>query len=626
MKVAHKVGLVASAVLLIAVGLLSWNQYQSVKNILETQSRLAMQEETQALTNLVANWLKGKLGLIDLVAQNIDTDFSAATIQRSFDSPLLKSEFLLIFGGLKTDGKAITNDPSWNPNNWDARKRPWWQDAVNNNQAVMTKPYPDAETGEILISAVAKLSDKGQLKGAFGGDLSLAAVSKALNAVSFNNTGYALLMDKDGTIISHPDEQFNGKKISSLFDGQAPGLASEPKYIATQDKHLYVAFKPVEGLPGMNWYVGAVLDADLMFAEVKALGWRAVIGVIIGVIASMLVLVTVMQRLLKPLTELQHSLREINSGDGDLTQRLPVTSNDEFGQVAKQFNQFIASLQQLLSSVKALSSEVKGSTESTSNEATNSSRQLHQQLGELDQLATAMTQMASSADEVAGNAQRAAEAAGSAETAVEHGVQTVSQTTQAIEKLASEMEGAVTTVNEMARFSANIESILQVITGIADQTNLLALNAAIEAARAGESGRGFAVVADEVRSLASRTQESTSEIRDMIDQLQSGVSQAVQMIERSQTSANQTAQDAVSANDVLAKIQDAIGQINEMNLQIAAAAEQQSSTTEEINRNTTNIRDISQSVVNGAEKQMELCQEVVTQVNEQEKHLGLYKA
>ncbi|WP_370295494.1 methyl-accepting chemotaxis protein [Pseudomonas benzenivorans] len=233
--------------------------------------------------------------------------------------------------------------------------------------------------------------------------------------------------------------------------------------------------------------------------------------------------------------------------------------------------------------------------------------------------------MASTAEEVARNAQAAAQAAVAANDETENGVAVVSQSTAAIKRLADEMNDTSQSINELAKLSHNIESILSVITSIADQTNLLALNAAIEAARAGESGRGFAVVADEVRSLASRTQQSTQEIRQMIDQLQSGVKQAEARMQQSRDTASQTAEEASAANLMLGRIREAITRINDMNLQIATAAEEQSATTEEINRNTTNIRDISHEVANGAEQQVRQCAVMVDQVGQQDRLLGRFK-
>ncbi|MGL5410642.1 MAG: methyl-accepting chemotaxis protein, partial [Shewanella sp.] len=161
---------------------------------------------------------------------------------------------------------------------------------------------------------------------------------------------------------------------------------------------------------------------------------------------------------------------------------------------------------------------------------------------------------------------------------------------------------AVEEVQGLESATANIESILKVINDIADQTNLLALNAAIEAARAGESGRGFAVVADEVRTLAQRTQQSTTEIRHMIEQLQSGASCVAQAMNESKGSAVEAVERASQANESLHRIRDAIQKITDMNIQIAAAAEEQSLVAEEINRNTVNIKELSSHVASEAGK------------------------
>ncbi|WP_425274885.1 methyl-accepting chemotaxis protein [Pseudomonas aegrilactucae] len=268
--------------------------------------------------------------------------------------------------------------------------------------------------------------------------------------------------------------------------------------------------------------------------------------------------------------------------------------------------------------------QVRESTRLTSAEANQADGRLQRQLQELDQLATAMQEMASTAEDVARNAQAAAQAAVAANDEAEDGERVVQRSTEAIRHLASEMDHTGQAINELSRLSDNIESILSVITSIAEQTNLLALNAAIEAARAGESGRGFAVVADEVRTLASRTQQSTQEIRQMIDQLQSGVKHAESRMQQNRDSASKTAEEAGAANDMLVRIRQAITRINDMNVQIATAAEQQSATSEEINRNTTTLRDISHEVAQGAQVQVSQCAVMVEQVGQQHHLLGRF--
>ncbi|WP_415894739.1 methyl-accepting chemotaxis protein [Neptuniibacter sp. PT34_22] len=625
MKVSHKVALLASTVVVLTFAIYSWIQYSSVRDALYEKTEQSTQEATLVLSYQITNWLNAKLKLIDMMAESINADFSQETIQSTFDNPILKKEFILIFGGLDTDGNKITNDPEWNPTGWDARKRPWYPYAKQNDRAVLTDPYADAASGEILISAVANFYDNRQFKGAFGGDLSLKTVSDALNTLNFNNTGYAFLLNANGNIISHPNADMNGKSINELFDGTAPSFSRELAESSVNGDTVFVSFSKLEGLQGSQWLIGVVLDKGLVMAEANQIGITALIATIISaLICSGALYMTVSKQLL-PLENLRSSLVEINSGDGDLTKRLEVNTKDEFGQVSTDFNQFISYLQDLIIRVKQISSDVRSNSDHTFNSASTAANELEKQLYELDQLATAMHQMSATAQDVATNAQHAADSAQRADCAASDGVTVVSKTTESIRHLADDMENIVNTVNELANYSNNIESILTVITEIADQTNLLALNAAIEAARAGDKGRGFAVVADEVRALASRTQQSTEEIKNMIQQLQSGVRNAENTITQSRELAGKTQDIASEANTVLNTIRDNIQEINQMTVQIATAAEQQSATSEEINRNTTNIRDLSQSVANNAKEQEANCHQMTDLTRKQDAELGKFK-
>ncbi|RCX00553.1 methyl-accepting chemotaxis protein [Marinomonas foliarum] len=626
MKVSHKVVLSASVVVVLAFSLYSWLQYSSLRSALLEKTTTSTQESSKALALQVDNWLQNKINLIEVIAQTVNADFSQETIQKAFDAPINKQEFLLLFGGLDTNGSRITNDPNWNPPGWDARKRPWYSTAQQHKQTILTEPYPDSVTGEILISAAATFRDQGTFKGAFGGDISLKTVSASVNALNFNNTGYAFLLSKDGKIISHPNASLNGKSVSSLLQDGVPTLSTDlvEKRLA-DNTPVYVSFSPLPNLYGSDWYVGVVLDEDKLFASVREFGWIAFWGTLIAALLVSIVLYFVVTRLLQPLRALHESLEEINGGQGDLTKRLAITSDDEFGHVSGEFNKFIDYLQRLIGEVKNQSHHIRENTDKTAESSVESSKQLYTQLNELDQLATAMHEMSATAHDVADNAQTAASRANQADVAAKEGEVIVDKTTTSIAQLTDQMGDVVTTINELVGYSDNIESILTVITDIADQTNLLALNAAIEAARAGEQGRGFAVVADEVRTLASKTQESTEQIKKMIQQLQAGVRGAEKAILESRKNANNTQQVADQAKVSLEAIRKSIIEINEMTIQIAAAAEEQSATSNEINRNTTNIRDISQSVSDAAQGQSVLCETMVEITVEQARSLDKFK-
>ncbi len=625
MKASVKVAIVGSIVITIVFTIFSIVQTQAMKSALYDKSQQSVIETSGVLANQISNWLNGKLKLIDLTAESIDADFNSDNIQKAFDMPSLGKEFDLIFGGLATDGKRITNDQSWNPTGWDARQRPWYDVAMQSNSATLTAPYNDAASGELLVSIVAKISDNAALRGAFGGDLSLKTISDALNTLNFNGAGYAFLVDHENNIISHPKEKYTNQPLNALFDGAAPVLKPQLNEATSEGVPVFTSFTKVQNLPGARWSIGIVLNQEMVLAEATKQGWNALIITILSVFACSFILYLAVVKLLRPLNELHVSLTDINSGDGDLTKRLAVTSRDEFGEVSNDFNSFISHLQSLITSVKVTSLDIRSDTEQTANKSETSLAHLEKQLSELEHLASAMHEMSATAQEVAQHAQDTAMNANQVDKAAEQGSNVVIQTTVAIEKLSVDMDSAVERVNELAQYSKDIESITNVITGISEQTNLLALNAAIEAARAGEAGRGFAVVADEVRALASRTQQSTEEIQVMISQLQKGVVNAEKTIVQGQSMVGETKALANEANDALLDIRTSIHHISEMTIHIATAAEEQSSTSEEINRNTTNIRDISQQVAQNAKEQSSLCSKMVDLTDLQDKNLNEFK-
>jgi methyl-accepting chemotaxis protein len=290
----------------------------------------------------------------------------------------------------------------------------------------------------------------------------------------------------------------------------------------------------------------------------------------------------------------------ITEGRGDLTQRLDSTAKDEFGELASSFNAYVESLQRIIQEATRASMQMSTAAEELSVVTNESQRGGQQQQSEIDQVATAMNEMSATVQEVARNAAVAAEAARKANGEASNGQKVVSETVNAINEVAAEVESATAVIHKLNADSNQIGTVLDVIRGIAEQTNLLALNAAIEAARAGEQGRGFAVVADEVRTLATRTQDSTREIQKMIEGLQVGTRNAVQVMEQGRSKAQTSVQQAAGAGESLSSITGVVGTISDMNAQIASAAEQQGAVAEEINRNIVNISQITGQTAAGA--------------------------
>jgi methyl-accepting chemotaxis protein len=275
---------------------------------------------------------------------------------------------------------------------------------------------------------------------------------------------------------------------------------------------------------------------------------------------------------------------------------------DEFGQIATALNHLGAELKQVMAEMGSATTQVATAAEQSSAVTVQTSKGMQQQLQDTEQVVTAMHQMSATVRDVASNTAEAAEMSRQANHSAEQGQKDINSTLMLIRELAEHTGSTAQTVDHVKAESVDITSVLDVIRGIADQTNLLALNAAIEAARAGEHGRGFAVVASEVRVLAQRTQQSTGDIQGMIQRLQSGADVAQQAMQISLQQVNAGVEHVTQVGGRLQDIVRDIAAINDMNTQIASAAEQQNSVVEEINRNLTSINDVAVQTSAGAEQ------------------------
>ena len=335
-----------------------------------------------------------------------------------------------------------------------------------------------------------------------------------------------------------------------------------------------------------------------------------IVGVIIAValIATLLLAWLLTRSITTPLAQALRAARTIAAGD--LSQPIHVQGKDEPAQLLGALATMQEQLQATIRGISESAQQLASAAEEMSSVMEQSTRGLQAQNDEIEQAATAVTQMSAAVDEVAGNAVSSAEASQASDEDSKHGHYQISETISSIQNLVNEVLDASGKAEGLAVQAQDISKVLEVIRGIAGQTNLLALNAAIEAARAGEAGRGFAVVADEVRSLAQRTQDSTEEIEQMITGIQQGTQDTVGALTSSAEHASQTLQRANSAGSALEKITAAISQINQRNLVIASAAEQQASVAREVDRSLVNIRDLSTQTAAGATQTSAASQEL----------------
>ncbi|MBB6156215.1 methyl-accepting chemotaxis protein [Pseudomonas sp. JAI115] len=497
----------------------------------------------------------------------------------------------------------------------------WYTCPRDNKRTCLLDPYADTVGGkEMLMTTISvPLIVDGKAIGVVGVDIALdalqaAAVESQRNL--FNNAGHMLIVSGSGVLgADSSDATRVGKKISDTLGADGKDLlqlvsSGTPKIL--EQGELIRAVYPVDPI-GNSRAWGVVIDLPKQVLLADSVKLQAVlddaqetgvltalaVAAVAGLIGLLLIWLTA-SGVTRPINNVAEMLKNIASGEGDLTQRLNYSKKDELGELVNWFNRFLDKLQPTIAQIKQSITEARGTADQSSEIARQTSEGMQVQFREIDQVATASNEMSATAHDVANSASNAANAAKGADQSARDGMSIIERSTRDINQLADEVSKAVTEVEALAVNSEQIGSVLEVIRSIAEQTNLLALNAAIEAARAGESGRGFAVVADEVRNLAKRTQDSVEEIRIVIERIQTGTRGVVATMHSSQTQAHNNAGQIRQAVDALGKISDAVTVISDMNLQIASAAEQQSAVAEEVNRNVSAIRTVTETLTEQA--------------------------
>ncbi|RMP78847.1 hypothetical protein ALQ17_03089 [Pseudomonas fluorescens] len=487
---------------------------------------------------------------------------------------------------------------------YDPRTRPWYKAAMASpGKTVRTPAYYYDKDDVALVGTARAMLENGKAKGVFVVSVSLKNLTELVKSIKLGESGYVMLIE-DGVVLVDPRDAAHSFKPLKDLGAPYAQLADTPQGSTEVviDGVRYMA--NVWTSPGLGWrYIGLIEHREVM-AEATRMTYLTAIIVGVLVLIFGLIAAAFSKVIVKPIGQVSTGLQSIAQGEGDLRHELQVQGKDETAELAGWFNKFLAAIRQLIQHIGAASANLQNASKVNSEVAHNMNEAAGRQREAVELVSTAFNEMVATANEVARSCSGAAESAENGHRRVAEGKQQIEVTTDNVNRLGRRLSESSQAMVELEAGSRSINQILGTIRAIAEQTNLLALNAAIEAARAGDQGRGFAVVADEVRALAKRTSDSTGEIEQLLGTLENKTQEVTQKMSSCLDLSRASVSSIESARDSFEGIQTSVNEIRDQNLQISAAAEEQHSVAEEINRHIQQIYDearLVESLANSAQ-------------------------
>ena len=624
LRFSHKILLAAALIVIAAFASFTlYNDYLQ-RNAIREDLDNYLHEMGDVTASNIQTWLTGRILLIESLAQNLAIDPQSTKVASLLEQKALTSTFMASYLGDASGSFTIRPDAKM-PDGFDPRVRPWYKGAESSSGSTLTEPYIDAATGQLIISVATASRNGGQSIGVVGGDLSLQTLIETLNALDFDGMGYAFLVSADGKILVHPDKALVMKSLSEAYPQNTPRISGDFSEIEVEGKTRIVTFTPIKGLPSVNWYIGLSVDKDKAFSMLSEFRASAIIATVIAVAIIIALLGMLIRVLMQPLHVMTRAMQDIADGEGDLTRRLTIQNQDEFGILGTAFNRFVERIHGSIREVSSATEHVNEVALRVVSASNSSMLNSDEQASRTNSVAAAINQLGAAAQEIARNAAQASQQASDARSLAEDGQQVVDRSILAMNQLSDMISASSSNIETLNSKTVNIGQILEVITSISQQTNLLALNAAIEAARAGEAGRGFAVVADEVRNLAHRTQESAQQVQTMIEELQVGARESVSTMSNSQRHSQDSVEIANQAGERLNSVTQRIGEIDGMNQSVATATEEQTSVVESINMDITEINTLNQEGVENLQSTLRACSDLEQQAARLKQLVGSFR-
>ncbi|EIZ85084.1 methyl-accepting chemotaxis sensory transducer [Methylobacterium sp. GXF4] len=606
---AGRATLLILAVVCISFAASSAYLYRTQASALRTKIDTEMSGLSASAAQSVGNWLRGKLDLTQLMAQQASLATAGAAANAVIGAPAVRETFYVSYVG-RPDGSYDMVPQDEVPPDYDPRQRPWYKEAVAANGPVLTEPYTSASRGALVITAAATVRDAGgTLLCVGGGDFEAGTLARMIAGVATGSSGYAYLVSGNGTVLVHPRAELIGKSLSDLLTGPLPKIGGGLSETREGDRQTFTVFARVPNLPpSLEWYVAVSVDRAASLAPISALAHDLVVTtllvlLVLGIVVSQLMTITVA----RPLNRLVGALQRMSRGaiDAEIAE---ARRSDEIGMVGRAVEGIKALVAQKArdeAEARRLADETAAAERKramialadgferavgtivgmVSSSATELEATAQTLTASATQAAAQSTSVAAAAEEAATNVRTVAAAAEQLGSSVREIAGQVEGSANLAQAAVGEADQTGHLVQELSEAVSKIGDAVGLISSIAAQTNLLALNATIEAARAGEAGRGFAVVASEVKELAAQTGRVTEEITGYITRIQGSTDHAAQAI-----------------GGIVTRIRD----INDVTGAVAAAVEEQGAATQEIVRNvsqaasgtdevTTNITGVAQA-------------------------------